>query len=645
MSAAPLSKKRLWHLANQQLIARAISEFVYEQELIASPSREDQSREEQSRKEPSRKEQCVNNTYQVTLGDATYQFNATPTLWDLLVIKPTSLSRDEESATDALQFCLDIKVALSVDEIIFGNWLEDVQNTLHNEFQRLQKLAQYHAEELLKLDEPQLQGLLDAHPKIIANRGRLSWGANDNEQFAPESLQSFQLEFLAAHKSILTTGHLDTLDNHQLMHTMMQGSDYLKLTDKLNATIANTEYRAEDFALIPSHPWQLQHYIRPQFQWAIQQQTLIRLGQTGDYYQPQQSIRTLSNITRPEQPDVKLAITILNTSCYRGVPEKFIAAGHHISHWLYTLTINDSLFAERHLRILEEPAGYYVSHQYQNKVTGAPYRYHEMLGCIWRQSAQAKQVHSDESHMLLSALLQKDLNGNALIKTLITSSKLTTSEWLQRLFSVMSIPLYHLLVKYGVGVIAHGQNVVVYFKQSVPYAIAIKDFHGDLRLLDSELPEQSALAPEAKKLLTKLPKEHLVHDLLTGHFISVYRFLSPLVAEQTEVSEATFHQLLAGQIDAYQQSQPQYAERFQWFDLFRPQVERICLNNVRFDIGYQDNAERPLPKLGSHLTNPIYLGLQALQATQHHNSETTIGVDAPNSALQPIKNLPKEYSL
>ena len=154
MSAAPLSKKRLWHLANQQLIARAISEFVYEQELIASPSREDQSREEQSRKEPSRKEQCVNNTYQVTLGDATYQFNATPTLWDLLVIKPTSLSRDEESATDALQFCLDIKVALSVDEIIFGNWLEDVQNTLHNEFQRLQKLAQYHAEELLKLDEP-----------------------------------------------------------------------------------------------------------------------------------------------------------------------------------------------------------------------------------------------------------------------------------------------------------------------------------------------------------------------------------------------------------------------------------------------------------------------------------------------------------
>ena len=632
-------------MANQQLIARAISEFVYEQELVTHKSESNHSRSSHSGRNSSEKSNSGKSHYQVTLGDAIYQFNAKPTLWGLLVIEPTSLTRDEESATDALQFCLDLKVALSVDEITFGNWLEDVQNTLYNEFQRLQKLAHYDAHELLRLDEPQLQGLLDAHPKIIANRGRLSWGASDNEQFSPESLQSFQLEFLAAHKSILTTGHLDTLDNRQLIGSMIQDSDYLALAEKLDAAIADTEYHAEDFALIPCHPWQLQHHIRPQFQWAFQQQTLIQLGQAGDCYQPQQSIRTLSNITRPEQFDVKLAITILNTSCYRGVPEKFIAAGHHISHWLHTLTHSDSLFSERHLRILEEPAGYYVSHQYQNKVTGSPYRYHEMLGCIWRQSAQAKQDHDDESHMLLSALLQKDLNGNALIKALIESSELTTTEWLQRLFSVMSIPLYHLLVKYGVGVIAHGQNVVVYFKQSVPYAIAIKDFHGDLRLLDTELPEQSALAPEAKNLLTKLPKEHLVHDLLTGHFISVYRFLSPLVAEQTEVSEASFYLLLAKQIDAYQQSQPQYAERFQWFDLFRPQVERICLNNVRFDIGYQDNAERPLPKLGSDLTNPIYLGLKALQATQHHNSETTIGVDAPNSALQPIKNLPKEYSL
>lgn len=620
----PDHNKSLWVVANQQLIARSLSEFVYEQELTVTT--------------------LATDTYHVELGDVSYQFNAKLSLWDLLIIEPESLTRNDQIATDALQFCLDLKVELSVDDIIFGNWLEDVQNTLNNEFQRLQKLAPYNAKELLQIDEPQLQGLLDAHPKIIANRGRLGWGADDNQSFAPESLSSFQLEFLAAHKSILTTGHLGELNNRDLMHSMMTDASYHELLQSLEQSLVETELKAEDYAFIPCHPWQFQHHIRPQFQWALQQKKLIHLGQAGDNYQPQQSIRTLSNVTRPEQYDIKLAITILNTSCYRGVPEKFIAAGHHISNWLQQLTKTDSLFAERDLRILEEPAGYYVSHQYQKQVMGSPYRYHEMLGCIWRQSAPAKQ-HDGEHHMLLSALLQKDLNGNSLIKELINSSDLTTQEWLQRLFRVMSVPLYHLLVKYGVGVIAHGQNVVVYFKDSIPSAIAIKDFHGDLRLLDMELPEQSALAPEAQALLGKLPKEHLVHDLLTGHFISVYRFLSPLVASQTDVSEDTFYQLLAEQINAYQKAHPDYQERFKWFDLFRPKVERICLNNVRFDIGYQDNAERPLPKLGSDLANPIYQGLKKLQPIQNHNSELNIGADAHTGASQPITNLSKELSL
>ena len=613
-----------WITANQLIIARSLSEFVYEQELVASKLEDD--------------------TYQVILNHVPYQFSATLSLWDVLIIDPSSLTRHGQLATDALRFCLDLKKALLVDDIVFGNWLEDVQNTLHNEFQRLEKLAKYDASQLLQLDEPQLQGLLDAHPKIIANRGRLGWGAIENQHYSPESLNSFQLEFLAAHKSILTTGHLNRFNNRELMGSMMGDAHYQALQQQLLNALEDSELAPEEFALIPCHPWQYQHHIRPQFQWALQQKTLIHLGQAGDSYQPQQSIRTLSNVTRSKQFDVKLAITVLNTSCYRGVPEKFIAAGHHISHWLSQLTQSDSLFSERDLRILEEPAGYFVSHPYQNQTQGSPYRYHEMLGCIWRQSAVSKQ-QAGERHMLLSALLQKDLNGDSLINELIQSSQLTTQEWLQQLFSVMSVPLYHLLVKYGVGVIAHGQNVVVYFNNAIPSAIAIKDFHGDLRLLDAELPEQAALAPEAKALLTKLPKEHLVHDLLTGHFISVYRFLAPLIAAQTDVSEKLFYQLLAERINRYQQSQPQYAERFEWFDLFRPQVERICLNNVRFDIGYQDNAERPLPKLGSDLTNPIYLGLKALQETHHRDCETTIGVDAHNNALQPITNLPKEYSL
>lgn len=602
MSNQPLNTNMdLWCLANQQLIARSLSELIYEQELVATR---------------------VGACYQVTLNQQNYQFSAKHSPWDHITIEPASLTRNGDAFADAPQFCLDLKKTLSIDELVLGNWLEDVQNTLFNEFQRLEKLSPYQASELLQLDEPTLQGLLDAHPKIIANRGRLGWGASDNQQFSPESLNQFQLEYIAAHHSILTTGHQGTLNNRQLMCSMMSEKEYDALLEQLSKRLLNTPYSSQDFTFIPCHPWQYQHKIRTQFQWAIQQGLLIPVGQTGDFYQPQQSIRTLSNRTRPEQYDIKLAITILNTSCYRGVPEKFIAAGYQISQWLNHLTHNDPLFQERSLRILTEPAGYYVSHRYQNQLTGSPYRYHEMLGCIWRDSAEATKTNASERHMLLSALLQKDVQGHAIVSALIESSELSAAQWLQQLFKVMAVPLYHLLVKYGVGVIAHGQNVVIYFDQSTPCAIAIKDFHGDLRLLDAELPEQEALSTEAQSLLNKLPKEHLVHDLLTGHFISVYRFLAPLIAGQTEITEEYFYCLLAEQIWNYQQSQSQYADRFEWFNLFRPKVERICLNNVRFKIGYQDNAERPLPSLGSDLENPIFRGLKQWQKKHTQNNNT-----------------------
>lgn len=603
------SQQELWCRASQDLIARALSEFIYEEELTATET------------EPGR--------FVVALGaNITYQFSAQLSLWSCLNIDKTSLLRNGQPCSDALQFCLDLKQALKVGDIIFGNWLEDVQNTLNNDLNRLQKFQRYSSAELLELAEINFQGLLDAHPKIIANRGRLGWGHQDNLRYAPESLTPFQLEFIAAKKSSLIAGHNDACDNHSLLLRMMNKRQYQALQDKLERALQGSQQSKNDYCIMPCHPWQFEHHIKPQFQWALQTLELIELGSTGDFYQPQQSIRTLSNVTRPNNDDIKLAITILNTSCHRGVPQKFIAAGHKISEWLHQLTQQDSLFQQTHLRILQEPAGYYVSHRYQSQVQGTPYRYQEMLGAIWRQSSHSQRQSDSETHMLLSALLQQDIHGRAVIKDLVKHSGLTAEQWLRQLFKIMSVPLYHLMIKYGVGVIAHGQNVVVYFDKGTPTAIAIKDFHGDLRLLDETLAEQSELATEDKQLLTQLPAEYLVHDLLTGHFISVYRFLSPLFEQQLELPEQRFYQLLAECLDDYRQQYPEYSERFQRFDLFKAKVERVCLNKVRFDIGYQDNAERPLPSLATPMANPMYQGLNDYRQSSINKNSLNSSINA-----------------
>ena len=56
---------------------------------------------------------------------------------------------------------------------------------------------------------------------------------------------------------------------------------------------------------------------------------------------------------------------------------------------------------------------------------------------------------------------------------------------------------------------------------------------------------------------------------------------------------------------AYQRQHPELEESFRQFDLLRPEMERVCINRVRFRIGYADDAQRPLPELGQPLNNPL----------------------------------------
>lgn len=54
-----------------------------------------------------------------------------------------------------------------------------------------------------------------------------------------------------------------------------------------------------------------------------------------------------------------------------------------------------------------------------------------------------------------------------------------------------SSPFYHLLCRYGVALIAHGQNVTLVMKDAIPQRILLKDFQGDMRLVDEDFPAGS----------------------------------------------------------------------------------------------------------------------------------------------------------
>src|SRR5690606_692280 len=60
------------------------------------------------------------------------------------------------------------------------------------------------------------------------------------------------------------------------------------------------------YVWLPVHPWQWDHAVQVLFAGEVAQNRIVPLGESPDQYLPQQSIRTMSNLTTRERYDVKL---------------------------------------------------------------------------------------------------------------------------------------------------------------------------------------------------------------------------------------------------------------------------------------------------------------------------------------------------
>ncbi len=582
----------LWLHCNQRLIAKMIGECSYEECFSPTLFAEHKTGKGQ---------------YQLTFGtEHHYYFSAKKSIWGWLMVDAHSMTYNgSEPVSSAAQFLIHAQQALGLTDIVLANLLEETQNTLFSDLQQAKRFAHYRAPQLIAMNSAELQSLLDGHPKAIANKGRMGWGADELSQYTPESGQCIRPLLVAVRAERCQSGFLPDAD------------PWTVVTDPLNsvqqATLANQFTQRgltmSDYLPIPVHPWQWQHFIVPQYQAWIADGSIFMMDQLPDYYLPQQSIRTLTNMgPSGQQPtpryDLKLPLTILNTSCYRGVPGEHITTGAKLSQWLLERTRQDNLLSEAGLIVQREVCGIHCNHPIQQQIDSAPYRYHEMLGAVWRESLE-QLVSPGQNGILMATLMQCDIKGNALVTEYIQASGLTPEAWLTQLFTKVVVPLYHLMAKYGVGLVAHGQNVSVVLDQHIPVRAAIKDFHGDLRIIDLDFPELDDLPADVKRRLTRLPPHYLIHDLVTGHFITTLRFISPLLEAQCGVSETRFYQLLANTLRHYQQQHPELNDRFKLFPLFEESVLKVCINRVRFRLGYQDNAERPIPELGTPLPNPL----------------------------------------
>lgn len=577
-----MSSNAEWLKLNLEMIAKSLQELSYEQVLVA-------------RRLSGSADQLA--PYELLLASGvSYQFQAWTGIWTDLKVQISSIRRNGEVPTSAGQFFIDIQKETGMDDIILANFLEEMHNTLYADQAVLERSRSVTVGEMTSWSGEKIQGLLKGHPKLLLNKGRIGWSAADQDLYGPEKENPVQFLWLAAHKSLCISGIAADLSFDDILRESFSDQVF----NEFKAETAKRGLPDQDYFFVPVHPWQWQRYLKIQFAADLASGKLHFLGAFGDHYLPQISLRTFSNIARPEKMDIKLPLTILNTSAIRGIPGKYMAQGPSLSADLSKLCREDVDLSGT--EVLEEKAGVSVKHSLYSQVAGAPYRYQEFLGVLWRQSSASK-LNPGELAIIAGSLFHRDTEGKSLVGAYIRQSGLSQKDWLREYFRNIVIPLYHLQAQYGLGLVAHGQNVVIRLKGLVPTGLLLKDFQGDLRMTSTS----TALNHD----LTRLPANYLIHDLVTGHFVTVLRFISETLKECDGLPEHVFYAILGTELKNYLEAHPQVAKLpyFNDINILVPELLRVLVNKVRFKIGYADSAERPVPMLGENLKNPIYYSL------------------------------------
>lgn len=583
-------KPKYWQLANRNLLAKILSEFMYE-ELIETKiyKLSDDSYEHHF---------IVNQ-------DLKYIFTASPRIFGNWQVIPESISCiHKKSKTSELQvneFITNIYQQIGIDGLTFGHLLRELNHTLIADCHLLAN-PQNLNKHLLNLESAaELEGFMRGHPWFVVNKGRLGFSYDEYLAYAPESSNLQQLFWIAVKTSVAEYKAIKNLDYRKLIVNELGAEGVNKFDLEMN----NAGLNPEDYVYIPVHDWQWQRQIIQLFAKEIATQEIFWLGKSSDYYLPTQSIRSFNNQSNKSKFQVKLPLSIFNTAVYRGLPNERTRLAPLLTAWIKEICHQDEFLQQIGLIMLGEVASISCPHPVYNQLQGIPYQYQELLGVIWRENVN-NYLQADEKVITMAALIHIDNENQPFITELIASSGITIDEWLAKLFEVVIPPLLHWLYKYGVVYSPHGENtMLVLDDNNCPKRLVIKDFIDDVNISQHDNEALMNLPDELKSVLYRLPDADLAQFIQTGLFVVLYRYLSDILATYVCYPESQFWEILYQVINQYHNKHPEFARRIEEINILKPQFKKLSLNRLRLlEVGYADYAARPKVESTGVVDNP-----------------------------------------
>ncbi|EGZ7011686.1 IucA/IucC family siderophore biosynthesis protein, partial [Cronobacter sakazakii] len=263
----------LWERVNREMVAKMLAELEYERTLTAQET--DAER------------------WTIALGDETWTFDAKRGIWGWLHINPATLANESGSAIEAESALRQLAVVLKMSDAQTAEHLEDLYATLRGDMQLLQAREGLNADALVDMDPDELQCLMSGHPKFIFNKGRRGWGLDALKAYAPEYRGRFRLHWVAVRRDLMIWSSDADCDINNLLASAMDDSERQRFTRYWQALTLDDHWLP-----VPLHPWQWQQKIALHFLPQLARGEIIDLGVFGDEYIAQQSLRTLTNVSR-----------------------------------------------------------------------------------------------------------------------------------------------------------------------------------------------------------------------------------------------------------------------------------------------------------------------------------------------------------
>lgn len=398
------------------------------------------------------------------------------------------------SEADSLaRFLSEMASVIGADPAKLNHFAIELEQTLINDtlaqYKRHQEQRELHG---LGYDEWE-SGITDGHPYHPSYKSRIGFDIADQIMYGPEFAAPIRLVWVALHRGLARVSHSS---RHPAPGTAMWDQEqlgeagYITFVEKLHRAGVNPD----DYVMLPVHPWQWRETITSALAADIQSKHIIWLGCPEDRYSAQQSIRTLANRTEILRPNIKLSLSILNTSTSRILAPHTVENAPAISDWLIRIAREDTyLRDECRVILLGEIAGI----AYDNNHLPEPLqpRAYGTLSCIWRESLHTR-LDNGEAAVPYNALCAVDTKGQPLIAPWIKSFGIM--QWLDELLRASISPVIHFLYGYGIALESHAQNMLLVHRGGLPVRVALKDFHDGIRFAEAGLANPGDL-PELRQ--------------------------------------------------------------------------------------------------------------------------------------------------